>query len=232
MATFAKKTEILFVVGLNLLLLVAAGIVTQQRFSGALTLVAFLYTPIFILWLQGKGSDDFGFSLQHFFEISKHLKVLGLACLFTFVPFMLGFHVWQVVFKNQVFEFSQHPSAIWFLKILAVQILLVALPEEFFFRGYFQSRMGHLPFLAKHKLHLWGAVIEGGWGNLLITNLYFATVHLINTPNPFRLLTFFPGLMFSFLWARTRNLAVPIVYHALSNVLLFALFEFYGVKGG
>jgi len=227
MATFVKKTEIIFVAALNLGLLVAASLVASERISGALTLIAFLYTPIFVLWLQGKGSEDVGFSLQHFFEIHRHLKVLGWACLFTFVPFVFGFHVWQLMFRNQVFDFAGHPSAMWVLKTLVVQVLLVAFPEEFFFRGYFQTRLGQVPFFANRKLHLWGGVIDGGWGVLLLTNLYFAGVHLISTPNPFRLLTFFPGLLFSFLWSRTRNLAVPIVYHALSNLLLFALFEFY-----
>lgn len=227
MATFAKKTEIILVVSLNLALLFAARVVSQERVSGALTLFAFLYVPIFVLWLQGKGSDDFGFSLDHFFNIAKHFKILGLASLATFVPFVVGFHVWQGLFHQHRLDVSHFPAASWFLKTMAVQVLLVALPEEFFFRGYFQTRIGQLPFFAKHPLQLWGGVIAGGWGNLLLTNFYFAAVHLISNADGFRLLTFFPGLMFSFLWARTRNLAVPLVYHAFSNVLLFALFEVY-----
>ena len=43
------------------------------------------------------------------------------------------------------------------------------------------------------------------------------------TLQPWRLATFFPGLLFGWLRARTGNVVAPAVAHALSNLLLVVL---------
>ncbi len=89
----------------------------------------------------------------------------------------------------------------------------IALPEEVFFRGYLQTRFDQL---WRPRWKLFGARLGPGW---LLANLLFACAHLLTAPHPARLLTFFPGLVFGYLFARTRSVAAPTVYHGMCNVI-------------
>jgi membrane protease YdiL (CAAX protease family) len=64
-----------------------------------------------------------------------------------------------------------------------------------------------------------GAEIGPGF---LATQVLFAAGHLV-TLQPWRLTTFFPGLLFGWLRARTGNVVAPVVVHALSNLLVLVL---------
>jgi membrane protease YdiL (CAAX protease family) len=60
------------------------------------------------------------------------------------------------------------------------------------------------------------------------TQVLFAAGHLV-VLQPWRLGTFFPGLLFGWLRERTGGLAAPVVFHALSNVFIATLeASFYG----
>ena len=82
-----------------------------------------------------------------------------------------------------------------------VTLLWAALPEEWFFRGYFQSRLG------------------GGWRANLITSSLFALLHAITRGGVTALLVFVPSIIYGWLYQRTRNLPLVILVHALSNLV-------------
>jgi membrane protease YdiL (CAAX protease family) len=66
----------------------------------------------------------------------------------------------------------------------------------------------------------------------LRTQALFALGHLV-VLQPWRLGTFFPGLLFGWLRARTGSLAAPVLFHALSNLLMMTLeASFYGPGPG
>jgi hypothetical protein len=96
-----------------------------------------------------------------------------------------------------------------------VQLVAVALPEELFYRGWMQTAWGRTG-PARRVL---GAEIGPGF---LATQVLFAAGHLV-TLQPWRLATFFPGLLFGWLRARTGGVVAPAVAHALSNVLVLFL---------
>ncbi|MBN1945064.1 MAG: CPBP family intramembrane metalloprotease [Bradymonadales bacterium] len=105
-------------------------------------------------------------------------------------------------------------SCWWILLWLAIQLLLVALPEEFFYRGYIQTRLDAI-FPARWHLgpfHLSPAI--------LITSLLFALGHFLIGLEPQRLAVFFPSLLFGWLRDRSRGLAAPIVFHAACNLMV------------
>jgi len=94
---------------------------------------------------------------------------------------------------------------------LAREILIVAFPEEVFFRGYVQSRWD----LAWGKrCRLFGASIGPG---LLAQAGLFAICHLASG-DWWRLSVFFFGLLAGWLRARSGSLLGPIAYHAVANL--------------
>jgi len=107
--------------------------------------------------------------------------------------------------------------------LAAVQLLVVALPEELFYRGWLQTNLAR--GAPGRGVTVLGARLGRGF---LLTQLLFAAGHLV-TLQPWRLGTFFPGLLFGWLRERTGGLAAPVVAHALSNLLLTTLERsFYG----
>ena len=85
--------------------------------------------------------------------------------------------------------------------IAAHHLLLVALPEEVFFRGY-----------------LYDAFEEAGREPVLPVALLFAVGHFVIAPSPFRLLTFFPALLLGWGRKRSGNVYVPTAVHFLYNL--------------
>jgi hypothetical protein len=113
------------------------------------------------------------------------------------------------------------PGYGWLGWLLASQLLVVALPEEAFFRGYVLSR---LRSVWQPRRRLWG--VPFGQAHVVSAAL-FALVHLVAVPHPGRLLVFFPALVFAWLGERTRGALAPAVHHALCNVALRLLQRFY-----
>jgi membrane protease YdiL (CAAX protease family) len=100
---------------------------------------------------------------------------------------------------------------------VALQLLVVALPEEVFYRGWLQTAWARLE--PGRGVMVLGARLGHGF---LATQALFAAGHLV-TGQPWRLATFFPGLLFGWLRARTGSVVAPIVAHALSNLLILTL---------
>jgi membrane protease YdiL (CAAX protease family) len=84
-------------------------------------------------------------------------------------------------------------------------LLTAALPEEWFFRAYFMTRVGN------------------GWRANLIASLLFSLLHGLIQGWPAAIRVFAPSLFFGWLYQRTRDLPLLVLVHALSN-LLYVLF--------
>jgi membrane protease YdiL (CAAX protease family) len=110
------------------------------------------------------------------------------------------------------------------LPLLAlVQLLVVALPEEMLYRGFMQTAWARAA--PGRGVTVLGARLGAGF---LATQALFALGHLV-VLEPWRLGTFFPGLLFGWLRERTGGLAAPVVFHALSNLFIATLeASFYG----
>ena len=166
------------------------------------------------------------------FPVLPGLRVLGLALLVTWPAFVIGFFLYYGTICS-----GQGPLRAWaevmapfcsrwhgiaglhlrlpdgFWVLLLSQILVVAVPEEIFFRGYLMSR-----FEARwpSQLRLWGAAV--GWP-LFLSSLLFATGHFLVDLAPARLAVFFPALVFGWMRNRSGSVAPGAVFHALCNVL-------------
>lgn len=102
----------------------------------------------------------------------------------------------------------------WIPWMILVQTFLIALPEEFFFRGYLQARLDRIrpPRRLPGPIPLTSTIV--------IVSALFALTHLIFTPHPARLAVFFPSLLFGMLRDRTGGLAAPITFHAACNLFV------------
>jgi membrane protease YdiL (CAAX protease family) len=98
-----------------------------------------------------------------------------------------------------------------------VQLLVVGLPEEVFYRGLLQPR---LQLVLPPRLRILGAPF--GWATV-VTSLLFALGHYLVDFAPGRLAVFFPSLLFGWIRNRTGSVAAGAVFHGLSNVLLAIL---------
>jgi len=99
------------------------------------------------------------------------------------------------------------------LSLLAVHLLLVAVPEEVFFRGYLQEKIGNN--------------LKG----ILIVSLLFAMGHIITrclfggcgaSGYAQALLTFFPSIVMGYLYLISGTLWANILFHFLANVVYVA----------
>jgi len=194
----------------------------QQILQGVIACM-FLVGPQIAARLSGQAFDDRAAGIT-VHPMAPSLRVLGLAMLVTWPAFILGFFVYYGTlcpslgilpmcsrWHGLVGMHLHLPEG--FLALALSQILVVAVPEEVFFRGYLMSR-----FEARFPSHrrLWGAAV--GWP-LLITSLLFALGHFLVDFQPARLAVFFPALAFGWMRSRSGSVAPGAIFHALCNLL-------------
>jgi len=113
--------------------------------------------------------------------------------------------------------FEMDRSWTWAILLFFVQLITVAIPEEWFFRCYLQQRLDEG---LGTRWNLLGTQLGWGW---IISSFLFALGHLVLDPRIERLAVFFPGLLFGWMFARTRSIVAPALMHALANVNIQAL---------
>lgn len=110
------------------------------------------------------------------------------------------------------------PGALDLLRLFGIQLVVVAIPEELFFRG---TVHGLLERAIPPTRRLFGGGI--GWA-LIASSVLFALAHVIVTPDPRRLAVFFPALLFGWMRSATRSILPAAFVHAAANLLLYILF--------
>mgnify|MGYP001545240076 FL=1 len=185
-------------------------------------------------WLVVRSDDteqlrEFGLSLGGLLEagplsaqrlLRAALGALGyalVAAIIIYPCFWIGFRIW---WKVETF----HPAPLGPVVSDALgQLLVIALPEEAFYRGYLQTSLERE---LTPKLSILGARI--GWG-LVLTSAIFAVGHLFTELNPARLAVFFPSLVFGFLRVRSKGIGASLTFHAMCNLFsAYLLHSYFG----
>jgi membrane protease YdiL (CAAX protease family) len=135
------------------------------------------------------------------------------------VPFFLGWRFWWA--PRLTFALSVKPAD--FAGDVLGQLLVIALPEEAFYRGYLQSRFDEA---WPPRWKVLGASVGPG---LLAAAAIFAAGHLVTVHAPARLAVFFPALVFGWLRARTGGIGASVGFHTFCNVYSQLLGRAYGV---
>ena len=174
-------------------------------------MVAFilLYAPIIVLWFRRRRVVFFESDLKQFV---KSFKVVFTVSLIIFPAFFLCAHFWQlVVMGYSTFKVAPFPDI---GRVIFYQLLLIALPEEFYFRGYVQPALNAV---FKPRWNILGVQLGWSW---ILTAVIFAIAHSIITYQWWHFAIFFPGLVFGWLKERTGALTAPIFFHAASNIIM------------
>jgi len=126
----------------------------------------------------------------------------------VFPLYAIGFYYWNEPAGS--FSLALPPNVASF--VLA-QLIVVALPEEAFFRGYLQTA---LTDLTKKRQRVLGVqVAVGAW---VLQAALFAAVHFMVEPHPARLAVFFPALLFGWTRAWRGGIGAALTLHAMSNL--------------
>jgi len=154
-------------------------------------------------------------------QVLRSLKYFALTALAIFPIFLLLAHVYQ----TQIFHLRFNPKGFhWSWETVAVQVILVALPEEFFFRGYLQTMLGTR---FSKRFRLFGLNLFDVPVAVPLTCVIFAFSHSLITLRWWQFAIFFPSLVFGWLREKTGGLIAPVLFHALSNLILFQVGSFY-----
>jgi membrane protease YdiL (CAAX protease family) len=162
--------------------------------------------PLMVITVTRRPYEDYGLTLRNPGSFGFHLAVSSA----VFLPYALGHFFWGYLAEGRSFALHWPPDL---ANEILVQILMVALPEEFFFRGYYQTQLDRS---FGRPWRFLGARIGLG---LIVAAAVFALCH-VPFGGPARLVVFFPGLLYGWLRARTDTILVPTLYHAASNVLM------------
>lgn len=156
-------------------------------------------------------------------ELGRQATVAGawaLGCsAVVALPYLVGWRAWwQPRFP---FALSVRPGEV--IDETLGQLLVIALPEEAFYRGYLQSRLDDawVP-----RWRILGARMGPGW---LVAAVIFALGHVVTVQLPARLAVFFPALIFGWLRARTGGIGASMCFHAFCNLYSQLLGLGYGI---
>ena len=192
--------------------------------GSALVAVVLLYTPVVVAWRRREELFDYGFHLE---PIGKNLALAALVLGIILPLFALGYlGFYHLVCETPSIRALAPPGACagwrgaWhlphlgssFLEFGAVQLVVVALPEELCFRGCLLG-------LLEKRFPPRRRILGGGVGlALVLSAAAFALVHLPKQGDPRALATFFPGLLFGWMRSATGSIAGSVVAHAASNI--------------
>ena len=216
---------------------VGGGVPLVREYLPAFIAIVFFYAPAVAARAGGRRFDyhEAGLRLH---PVGLNLRVLGGACLLFFPAFVAGFFLfygytcgprggWLAPAFGRLCNLWQGFSggALRLPKSFALtalnQLVVVAIPEEIFFRGYLLVRLERV---WRPTRRLWGAPVGQA---LVVASALFALGHLVVVPSPQRLAVFFPALVFGWMRGRTGSIAAGATFHALCNIVAEVLHTSY-----
>jgi membrane protease YdiL (CAAX protease family) len=197
--------------------------------GSAMVAITLLYAPVLVAWRRGVDLAEYGFTTQ---PLGRSVLYATVVLAIIVPAFAVGYALfYQIVCEpgsslnvlglpGVCARFGGFEGAHWpsldseFAEQIMIQLVVVALPEELFFRGFLLS---HLERALPPKRRLLGGGI--GWA-LVISAVLFALIHLPKHGDARALATFFPGLLFGWLRSATGSILASTVTHASSNLLV------------
>jgi len=106
------------------------------------------------------------------------------------------------------------------IRLIIFTLLISAIPEEWFFRVYFQPKLIKFlySYLPENK-----ASISG----IILTSLLFSCTHAIAQQNiHFIYLVFLPSIFYGYIYLRTNDFFLIVNLHFISNIILYTFYPY------
>jgi membrane protease YdiL (CAAX protease family) len=187
--------------------------------------LGFLYLPLLAMRRRGEDYSDFGISFRAW---RQDLRLFAILFALILPLYVVGFWAFVELLPHLpswlsplVSPYTARPALAFrlpdrFAEWVIDNLLVVALPEEFFYRGYIQGRLRDLWPDGKRVL---GARLGRAFW---LTALLFAVGHLAIFQT-WRLAVIFPALLFGWLRERTGTVMGAALFHAACNLLALVL---------
>lgn len=147
------------------------------------------------------------------------------AAVVTFIPFAVAHHYWLQAWAPGAeavsYAFRLPPDLI---SVFLKNVLLIALPEEVFYRGFLETRLERRWPV---KRYVWAIPLGR---TVFAASFFFALGHFLGEYSPARLGPFFPAFLFSALTRKSGSVAGAVLYHGMANSFSYSLY--YGYFGG
>lgn len=222
MTTSKKNLFIAILVTLVVIALISVfyrlqGIAVIHDYLGMISAILLTYSVVIVGLLQ---KDRFSYLWLEKESTVQFLKTLSLTCLVVFPAAFVANHFYQKIAFHSVYDPGSFSGHVWFYFALN-HFVVVAFPEEFFFRGYLQ-KVFHEAFLP--RWNIFGARM--GWSTLIVC-LLFAFSHTAVVLQWWHGLIFFPSLVFAWLRERTGTIWASVFFHWLCNLFSFWVAQSY-----
>lgn len=205
--------------------------VTIPAYAKLVATVGFLYLPLWAMRRRGEDYRDYG---VHVMTWRQDLRLVALASAIVLPLFVLGFALFTDLLAalpesigRLLAPYARTPNFQLrlpdrFLEWVIDQIFVVALPEEFFYRGFVQTRLRDA--WPQGRRFLGARLGPAFW----MTAALFAIGHLAIF-EVWRLGVLFPALLFGWMREKTGSVLGAALFHAICNLLLKVLeASFYG----
>jgi len=148
-----------------------------------------------------------------FSNIKLSLKLLAYTCIVVFpllfISLLLLKH-WPIIELTLPMPPGKDSFANWVI----FQFLYIAVSEEIFFRAYLQSNI--LKAL-NPQLTATSDAPKKQWAAITVSSSAFTAAHMIIHADSMAILVFLPAMIFGWLFANTKSLIAPILFHGMSN---------------
>lgn len=198
--------------------LVAAGTMVAAKLLGMHCMAQFRWLAIPGLlvaaalvptWIGKRTLAPLGLSAD---RVGLVVGTVGRTCVCIFPMLFLGLWMLRAVGLSAPLPPTVGAGGDWPAWLL-YQFLYVAVAEEVFFRGYVQVNTMRLLDRTQRLPHA-----TQRWIPIIVSAGCFALAHVVIQGQITSALTFLPGLVLAWLFARTHTLLAPILFHGLANV--------------
>lgn len=151
--------------------------------------------------------------------------LVAIACAaLLFPPYALLYYVWHTQVADVPIAAFAWTLPAGMVGFLWAQAVVIAVPEEAFFRGYVQTLL--MPEQRSPKPARWTQWPPPlVWRAIALQALCFGLLHALVDLNPARMVVAFPGMLFGWLrWTR-GGIGASVWLHVLSNGFAALLFE-------
>lgn len=187
--------------------------------------VGFLYLPLLAMDRRGEDYRDYGLSLRTW---KSDLRLFATVSAVVFPLFIAGYAAFAQLctllpaeWLSFLTPYRGAPHFAWrlparFPEWVVDQLFVVAIPEEFFYRGFLQRRLRDA--WPEGRAFLGAKLGRAFW----LTALLFALGHLAIF-EVWRLGVFFPALLFGWMRERSNSVVGGALFHASANLLMQVL---------